>query len=55
MKVPAGFEVKPFASEREFPGTGQAGSNQLRQPRPAVGVLHADLPAVEAGRPAAGR
>ena len=55
MKVPEGFEVRAFASERRVSRAGQAGPDELRQPRPAVGRVHADVSAVEAGRPAAER
>jgi hypothetical protein len=48
-KVMDGFKVELFASEREFPDLRKPGADVLRQPRPALGRRHADLPALEAG------
>ena len=55
MKVPDGFEVQPFASEREFPELAKPDQLNFDNRGRLWVVVHADLSAVEAGRPAAER
>ena len=52
---PAGLRDQAVRRRDEVPGAGQAGAAQLRQQGPAVGGVHAELPAVEARRPEAER
>ena len=55
MKVPEGFEVKLFASEREFPELAKPDQLNFDNRGRLWVCVHADVSAVEAGRPAAER
>jgi GDSL-like Lipase/Acylhydrolase family len=46
----AGLRGEPVRGREDVPRAGQAGADQLRQQRPTLGGVHADVPAVEAWR-----